>query len=158
MIAADGQHAARLPVIASKDLNGRMLTLPADLPGERTLVLIAFQREQQANIDTWTRGLGLAGSNVPWLELPVIDDPGAFARWFINGGMRRGIKDHGLWQHVVTLYTSKAALTQALNLASEKDVYALVLDRQGRVLERVAGDFSQAGAARLRAALSSSRM
>lgn len=153
MIVSDAQPAAHLPVISSKDLSGRVLTLPADLPGERTLVLIAFQREQQANIDTWTRGLALEHSELPWLELPVIDDPGAFARWFINGGMRRGIKDHALWQHVVTLYTNKAALKQGLNLSSEKDVYALVLDRQGRVLEHVAGDFSPDGAARLRAAL-----
>lgn len=146
-------HAAHLPVVRSKDLTGRTLKLPGDLPGERTLVLIAFQREQQANVDSWTKGLGLAGSKLPWLELPVIDDPGAFARWFINGGMRRGIKDHALWQHVVTLYTNKTALKQALDLASEKEVYALVVDRRGKVLEKIAGDFSPDGAARLRGAL-----
>lgn len=149
----DAQAAAHLPVVQSKDLTGRTLTLPADLPGERTVLLIAFQREQQANVDSWTKGLGLAGSTLPWLELPVIDDPGAFARWFINGGMRRGIKDNALWQHVVTLYTNKAALKQALDLPSEKEVYALVIDRRGNVLEKVAGDFSPSGAARLRAAL-----
>ena len=149
----DAQHTAHMPVVTSKDLDGRVLTLPADLPGERTLVLIAFQREQQANIDSWTKGLGLEGSTLPWLELPVINDPGAFARWFIAGGMRRGIKDHGLWKHVVTLYTNKAAFKQALKLQSESEVYALVLDRQGQVLEQIAGDYSPAGAARLRTAL-----
>ncbi len=144
---------ANFPAIQSKDLNGRELSLPQDFPGERTILLVAFQREQQTNVDSWTAGLHLAGGKAAWLELPVIDDPGALARWFINGGMRRGIKDHDIWAHVVTLYTTKAKFNAALGIQSEKQVQALVVDRQGRILERVVGDYSEAGAARIQAAL-----
>ena len=38
-------------------------------------------------------------------------------------------------------------------IPSEKDVQALVVDRNGHVLERVIGDFSEAGATRLQTAL-----
>lgn len=146
MFIADTAPVAHLPALQAKDLNGRMLALPKDLPGDRTIAIVALQREQQANVDTWTRGLKLPESSLPWLELPVIDDPGAFARWFIAGGMRRGIRDHTLWQHVVTLYTRKADLKRALEIANESTVYVLVLDREGRVVERVSGDYSPAGA------------
>ncbi len=146
MCIADAGIAAHLPTVQAKDLNGRVLALPKDLPGERTIAIVAFQREQQPNVDTWTRGLKLLESSLPWLELPVIDDPGAVARWFIAGGMRRGIKDHALWQHVVTLYTRKADLNRALEITSEATVYVLVLDREGRVVERVSGDYSPAAA------------
>ena len=151
--AASSQAVAAFPAIQTKDLNGRELRLPQDLPGERTIVLVAFEREQQTNVDTWTAGLHLPNGKAAWLELPVIDDPGALARWFINGGMRRGIKDHQIWAHVVTLYTTKAKFNAALGIQSEKQVQALVVDRQGRILERVVGDYSEAGAARIQTAL-----
>ena len=146
-------QSAHLPQIESKDLDGRILHLPAELPGERTIVLVAFERKQQSNVDTWTKGLRLAGNSLPWLELPVIDDPGALARWFIVIGMRRGIKEHALWHHVVTLYTDKEALKAALGIVSEKEVYAMVLDREGLVLSQVAGDCTEAGAAQILEAL-----
>ncbi len=144
---------AHFPVLHSKDLNGRELQLPHDLPGARTIVLVAWQREQQTNLDGWSAGLQLSNGKLPWVELPVINDPGAIARWFINTGMRRGIKDHEVWQHVVTLYTSKAAFNAALGITSEKQVQALVVDRDGNVLAREIGDYTPEGAARLKAAL-----
>lgn len=149
MFVAQAAPIPHLPALQSKDLNGRELTLPHDLPGERTLLIVAFEREQQSDVDTWTTGLKLAGSNLPWFELPVIENPGALARWFISGGMRRGIKDQALWQHVVTLYTRKADFKTALGITSEKSVQVLVVDRQGQVLERVIGDYSAVEAGKL---------
>lgn len=46
------------PRLAARDLDGREVALPAALPGERNVVLIAFRRDQQKLIDSW----------VPWLE------------------------------------------------------------------------------------------
>jgi hypothetical protein len=137
------------PTFAAKDLAGTALTLPKDLPGDRTILLVAFERHQQDDIDTWTQGMHLLGSKLAWLELPVIQNPGAFMRWFIDGGMRRGITDHEIWKHVVTLYIDKAAFKKAVGIESEKTVYALVVDRQGHVLATVTGDYSEAGAAKL---------
>lgn len=143
----------RFPALASKDLNGRKLSLPQDMPGERTIVIVAFEREQQANVDTWTSGLHLAGSTQPWLELPVIEDLIAPVRYFINSGMRRGIHDHELWAHVVSIYTSKKQFKAAMGITSEAAVQALVVDRSGKILERVTGDYSAEGAAKLMAAM-----
>lgn len=52
MFIATAAPAAHLPAVQAKDLNGRLLTLPKDLPGERTIAIVAFQREQQPNVDT----------------------------------------------------------------------------------------------------------
>jgi hypothetical protein len=54
------------PQLAARDLSGREVTLPAGLPGERNVVLIAFRRDQQKLVDTW----------VPWLEQRAAADPG----------------------------------------------------------------------------------
>jgi len=76
--------------MSGKDLNGTPWTVPAGLPGDRTLVLVGFEESQQGAIDTWTKGLGLrvSSNSIPWFEMPVIENPSILMRWFINIGMR----------------------------------------------------------------------
>ena len=45
--------AATFPCVTAPNLAGRNMRLPADFAGDLNLVLIAFQRERQADIDTW---------------------------------------------------------------------------------------------------------
>ena len=145
--------AASMLTVEVEDLNEKPITLPSGLPAERSLVIVAFQREQQENVDTWVNGMNLPDSDLPWLELPLIDNPGLLMRWFINSGMRRGIPDPKARAHVVTIYTDKAAFLAALGIEDEADVYALVVDRQGNVIENVRGDYSPEGEQILRKAL-----
>ena len=56
---------AWFPRLAARDLDGREVMLPAGLPGEWTVVIVAFRRQQQE----------LAGSWVPWLEQRAAADP-----------------------------------------------------------------------------------
>lgn len=142
---------SRFPPLTSKDLAGRAVALPEGLPGEHTVLLIAFTREQQKDIDGWVAGLHLDDGKIPWLEVPVIDNPGAIGRWFIDSGMRRGIKNRDTWKHVVTLYTRKADLKNAIGVTTESTVYAMVVDRRGGILASVAGPYTAQGAAALNA-------
>jgi hypothetical protein len=129
-----------MPPIKSETLNERELTLPADLPADKTLVLMPFTQEQQAEVDTWVAGMGLATSSVVWIETPVIDPANAFVRAMINGGMRRGIPDTRMRERTITLYTDGAALRRTMGLSSDgKTMAALVLDRSGKVLVQVIG-------------------
>lgn len=41
------------PTIQAENLEGRALTLPADLEGAYNVLFIAFQRDQQVDIDSW---------------------------------------------------------------------------------------------------------
>ncbi len=136
------QMENRFPNLDSHDLNGAAVSLPAGLPGERTILLVAFEREQQANLDAWNHGLKLEEGKLPWLELPVINNPGAFMRWFINTGMRGGIHGKETRSHVVTLYTDKTAFKAAVGIQTEKQVHVFVAGRTGEILAHVEGDFS----------------
>lgn len=73
--AAAVTPAPRLPAVTGKDLNGKPWKAPADFPADRTLVILGYEQEQQAAIDTWTAGMGLTtpGNTLPWIEMPVID-------------------------------------------------------------------------------------
>ena len=144
-----------MPSVSGRDLNGKPWSVPDGLPGERTIVLVGFDEPQQAAIDTWARGLGLSAANnrTPWIEMPVIDDPGALMRWFINTGMRGGIQDRLMRARVWTAYTDKAAFLKACHITSDKEACAFVVDRQGRILAAAAGSYTEAAAAKLMEAI-----
>lgn len=145
-------ETVRFPTIETADLNGAPITLPTGLPGERTLVIIGFAREQQATIDTWVEGLALKTGALAWLELPVIDNPGPIGRFAIDTGMRSGVP-RGDRSHVVTLYTDKAAFKAALGITSEAAIVTAVIDRTGAVLARATGPYDAAAGEALKAQL-----
>jgi hypothetical protein len=50
----DDRAAASL---TGDNLNSRKMTLPRDLPADPALLFIAFDQDQQSQIDSWTKGL-----------------------------------------------------------------------------------------------------
>ena len=112
----------RMPGVTGKDLNGTPWVAPSGLPGDRTLVLVGFAESQQEAIDTWTQGLGLnASSNsIPWVEMPLIENPSMLMRWFINTGMRGGVKDQSIRSHIWTAYTDKKAFMRSCGMGPMK--------------------------------------
>lgn len=149
VVASPSMAAAKLPNLVAQDLNEQSYQLPADLPAEKTLLLIAYKREQQANINTWIDGLQLKTSNLPWLELPVLEDYGSWFQWFVDNGMRRGIKGDYNRAKVVTVYTEKDAFNTSMAIPNEESIYACVVTRQGEVLHIEAGDYSKEASDRL---------
>ena len=135
----------KFPKTETHDLNGRALTLPDELPANRTILLAAFEREQQADIDSWVSGLDLRvdGSGMPWLEVPVVGKMPWIGRAFINNGMRGGIPDKAKRAHVTTLYVNQEQWLSSLGLAGTDQVCVLVVDRAGNVLARQDGTFEK---------------
>ena len=87
---------ARFPRLIASNLEKRTLTLPDDFEGSRNLLLVAFQREQQQQVDTWLREMRRFEKLDPefrFYELPTIQSPNRLVRWFIDTGMRRGIPE-----------------------------------------------------------------
>jgi hypothetical protein len=154
LLSAGPVSAQTLPPIKAADLNKKPVSWPAGLPAARTILLIAFERKQQAQIDTWVAGLRLKAPGAPaWFEVPMIKDPGRFIRGFIDGGMRRGIPSPADRARVVTVYGDKKALLKSMGIASEAVVHAVVVERSGRITARVSGEYSPAGAAQIMAAV-----
>lgn len=147
------QAAAQFPTLKAANLEKRELSLPRDFAGDPTLVLIAFEREQQRDVDTWLREMKRFEELNPafrYYELPVIQRPNALTRWFIDSGMRRGISDRKARERTITLYIDKKPFCDTLLIADQKRIYALLLDRAGKVLWRAEGIFDEAKGASLR--------
>ena len=133
----------RFPRMQVKNLSDEIKTLPAEFPGERTLLLIAFQREQQDKLDDWSARLNLRNPEAPaWLELPVIDDPGTLLRWFVDVGMKNGIEDKSVRSRVFSVYTPRTEFIRHLGLPGTDQLHLVVVDRSGNILRQVSGDWS----------------
>ena len=161
--AAYSEHSskkAHFPTLTASNLEKRERSLPADFEGERNLLLVAFEREQQKNVDTWLREMKRFEELDPsfrYYELPTIERPNAFVRWFIDSGMRRGIPDKKARERTITLYLDKKPFCDALLITDQKTIYAFLVDRAGNVLWKSEGDFDEAKGAGLKSALGEHR-
>lgn len=149
--APDMEPSPRLPTVTGKDLNGKPWKAPADFPADRTLVILGYEQEQQAAIDTWTAGMALTRpeNTLPWVEMPVIDEPGMVMRWIIDTGMQRGIPGKDARSHVWTAYTDRKAFLKSCGIDSVNDIHVLVVNRDGAILTMESGRYTEDGAARL---------
>jgi hypothetical protein len=148
--------AARFPELKASNLESREFDLPQDFGGQRNLVLIAFQREQQEQLDTWLKQMKRyqeADPGFQYYELPTIEKLNTMARWFVDSGMRRGIPDKNARARTITLYIDKKPFEESLQLPTEKTVYALLVDRSGNVLWRADGAYDETKGESLRQAL-----
>jgi hypothetical protein len=151
-----GAAQGTFPKLTASNLQKKPLSLPGDFAGDRNLLLIAFQRKQQEDVDTWLREMKRFESSPDfyYYELPTISKLNPIARWFINRGMRSGIPDPEARARTITLYLDKTEFKKTLNLPDESQIYAILVDRAGRVHWRAEGDFDEAKAAGLQQALS----
>jgi len=154
--AEDFARMAHFPPVKASNLDKRELSLPSDFEGDRNLVLIAFERQQQKDVDTWLHEMKRFEDLDPafrYYELPTIERPNPFMRWFIDSGMRHGIPDHKARERTITLYLDKKVFCDALLITDQKKIYAFLIDRSGKVMWKAEGDFDAAKRESLRDAL-----
>lgn len=149
-----GAQAQVLPPIKASNLNKQPVAWPKDLPAERTILIIAFERKHQSLVDGWVAGMRLKAPDAPaWFEVPIINNPGGVARWFIDNGMRSGIPNKSDRARVVTVYGNKAALMASMKISDASTVHAVVVERSGRIVARASGAYSRANAEQILTAL-----
>ncbi len=135
----------KFPQVIGDNLSGEEKTIPNDLDGEINIVIIAFQRWQQAWVDSWVPTLEQLKSQYPFLEyyeLPTLRRLNFLARRFIDGGMRAGIPSEATRRRTITLYIDKASFKNALSIENEDSIYLYVLRRDGEILFQTSGPYS----------------
>lgn len=154
--ATDSVTTVRFPTVAGRNLEGTRFQLPADLGAPLSVILIAFKREQQADVDSWMPRLGgiaARDSGVRVYELPTLNRGYSFMRSFIDGGMARGIPSRATREATITLYIDKGPFKRALDIRNEDQIVVLLVDRAGRVHWRTDGSYRSAAADELELAI-----
>jgi hypothetical protein len=133
------------PNVSGKNLNGKKYTFPQDFSAAKILVLIAFKREQQAQVDTWfpfADSLEQTLKDFRYYEFPTLSQFNPLFQWFINRGMRSGIQDYSARKRTVSFYINKEPFKNALNIQTEDTIYIMLLDKSGRIHWRTNGNIT----------------
>ena len=147
----------QLPGFMSHTLAKRAMTVPDDLPAERTLALLTFKRTQKEHADSWVEGLNLKNDpSIHWIRMPVVNDPG-------TPEGRDEIKDRLLGRYtaederanLLPAFVDRKNFVRSAGLSGVDQAVVVVLNRQGDVLARVEGAFDETKAANLRETLRS---
>ncbi|MFN8499697.1 MAG: hypothetical protein U0641_17730 [Anaerolineae bacterium] len=144
------------PQIEARNLEGREFHLPADFEGDLNIIILAFQRWQQDIIDVWVPHLDALTARRPGVriyELPTLANRYRMVQRFIDGGMAAGIASKDARERTLTIYTDKKRFLAPLAVTDESTITLLLVDRDGRVLWRGAGEYDAGTLAALEGAL-----
>ena len=148
-----GPVGLRFPSVEGTALTGRLVRLPEDLWGAPALLLVAYRRGAQRDVDLWAAFVRLEAPGLRILEVPVIPAPiWRPFRGMIDGGMRGGVP-RPQWSSVVTVYDDGVAVREFVGDRGAPIAYATLLDAGGVVRELEAGGFSEDAGRRLLEAL-----
>lgn len=140
--SGNAQTPAVFPGTLSYSLDKVKVNLPSDLEGKTNLLLISFEPEQQKDIDSWVpvaTALQHTDFYFRWYRLPVSARENFVFRWWENSSMRSDETDPETWHWIIPLYVNKDEFRKALQIPNERDVVALLIDKQGHVMWRASG-------------------
>lgn len=135
----------RFPKTKAETLSGKELVLPDDVDGDVAFIGIAFVREAQSMLDSWTRVFEEMCSGDDVYELPIIES----SFWkifsgFIDGGMRSGIPKEK-HDNVATHYGDASEIRGILGMDDKKCGYVFLIDEEGRILFKGKGYADEEG-------------
>lgn len=149
-------HPNSFPEMTGIDLLGHARKIPQDFAGEHQLVAVAFEREQQAQVDTWIAAAEVLTKDFAGLrfyELPIIYEVNPVYRTWINNGMRAGIPSEKARKRTITIYTDRERLLEMMNLKADQ-IYVFLLDESGQMLWQAKGPANEDKILALKAQLS----
>ncbi len=147
---------SRLPALQGRSLDGKEYDLPVGLAHPYSVMVVAFRRQQQALVDEWLPWLlelEASRSDLAVYEIPVLSSAYGPVRWFIDGGMARGVAEASAQARTITVYTDVDRVVEDLGLTGTDTIAVLLIERSGRVLASVPGGFDEHKAQALATAL-----
>lgn len=149
----------RLPALKGEFLTGRDAQLPDASAGKIAVVMLGFTYDSRHAVEAWgewfRKTIGVT-SDTTFYEVPMIGGMGRLGRWFIDSGMRRGTPRE-LHENVMTVYGGTGDWKHRVGFSAGDAAYLIVLDRDGAVRWMYAGDFDEARARELEAAIAALR-
>ena len=133
----------RLPSVKGEALSGTVVKFPEDMAGSPAILMVAYRRGTQADVDRWTAFLTDRAPNTVRYEVPTIANIiwRPMAGW-IDSGMRGGVPQEA-WSSVVTLYDDASKLRDFIGDYGGYTAHIVLLDRNGKVVWFNAGGFSE---------------
>jgi hypothetical protein len=133
---------AVFPPITSYSLDKQKVALPGELEGQLNLLLISFKPEQQNDIDSWlpaAQALQHTNFQFRYYQLPVAEKENFIFRWWETSSMRSDQSDPETLHWIIPLWVDRKKFFDDLTIPNEKQIVAMLIDRQGRIQWRASG-------------------
>lgn len=128
------ERIRNFPAVEAHSLDKRRYLLPSELAGELNLLAVAFERNQQKDVDSWANDFTAAEDRgLASYEIPVISRRWRPARGFIDGGMAAAIGDPLVLARTLTIYDDVDRISEGLGLPDRSQIAVIVCDRDGIV-------------------------
>jgi hypothetical protein len=139
----------RLQSISGETLSRLKICFPENLAGSPAVLLVAYRRGTQHDLDRWIEFLSLKAPQFIWYEVPTIPSLiwRRFAGW-IDSGMRSGVTQDK-WPRVVTLYGDAAKLRDFVGDNGRNLTHLVVLSSDGTVVWFNPNGYSEEAASEL---------
>jgi hypothetical protein len=154
---AHAQKQVTFPSVTSWNLDKQKVTLPSGMEGQTDLLILSFASEQQQDVESWlpvAQALQHTNFQFRYYQLPVSVRENFIFRWWETSSMRSDQTDPVTWHWIVPLFVDRPKFLQDLDIPNVKQTVVLLVDRQGHVLWRASGAFSEDKRAALMAAAS----
>ena len=139
----EGPPTHMAPFTASNLLNEKV-TLPQEAYGQQTLIMVAFVKEQQFDINNMLAAMQPVlerHKGTDYIEVPVVKRFNPVYRWMIDGFMRGGIPSEAARKRTVTYYTNVPAFLKYYNLPNADSIFCMLIDRQGQIWWQHRGNY-----------------
>lgn len=132
------------PTVKARTLNKDRFTVPEDFTAAYNILLVSFDQDMAESIDEWDAALTTlreTSHQIQVFSTPLIPNPGALVRGFINGGFRGMYKDEIVRDRTIILYVKEKEVFPDLNISDEDKAQPMIFvtDQQGRIIGRVSG-------------------
>ena len=148
--------SSHFPVVKGRRLDGSKVSFPHDLPADATLLIVAFQDDLDPLSDQWARlGDRIAQAHdgrFAVLEVPVVNSKLRFLGDLATVGVRGQVESESERARTVPIYADVKAFRKALKMKA-RDVYPVLVARDGRIAWRGDGDIDMDEVEELEAAV-----
>lgn len=137
--------ALTFPRILAENLEKQKVEVPKDFKGTLNVVIVAFKQNHIGLLASWEsflRGLTQSNPDLGYYELPTLSSSYSLFRWWIDGGMRSGIRNKEARERTITLYTDKRVFKSQLKIPNESTTYLFLL-KGGEVVWRTDDEYTE---------------
>ncbi len=151
--------APTLPQVHAQLLTGEAVTLPADLHGRPTVLVLGFSQGSREQVAAWGRRLApdyRDAQDVAYYEMAELESVPRLLRGYVLKKIRETVPARAQ-PHFLTFTEHEAEWKAAAGFDARDDAYVLLLDPAGQVRYRTHGATSDAAYAELKQRLESLR-
>lgn len=130
----------QFPTVPGRDTHDTRLTLPHDLDGEQTLLVVSFHHRQRSLVGSWRQfaeTLCDRFDHFAYYEL-VVGGTSGLVPPSVNGGLSRTSATRRRHNNTIRVSVDKAAFRRRLGMVGERTIYAFLLE-DDYVVRREAG-------------------